>query len=75
LADDWGFVKGYNFAFPRFHIDFYFVPFKRDFEVGGDPGAMDAPFFSALVANLKSINFTNKELHSTVEILDEKFLM
>ncbi len=66
--------RGYDL--PRYGADGLFGPetkeavqsFKRDFKVGGDPGAMDAPFFSALVANLKSINFTNKELHSTVEI-------
>ena len=66
--------RGYDL--PKYGADGLFGPetkdavqsFKRDFKVGGDSVAMDTPFFSALLSNLKSINFTNQELQSTVQI-------
>ena len=74
-------LKGLNrgYDLPKFGADGLFGPetkdavqsFKRDYKVGGDSGAMDTPFFSALLANLKSINFTNKDLSSTVQTSKE----
>ena len=72
-----GLERGYDL--PKYGADGLFGPetkeavqsFKRDFKVGGDPGAMDPPFFSALLANLRSMNFTNKDLHSTVQTSKE----
>jgi len=66
--------RGYDL--PKYGADGLFGPetkdavqsFKRDFKVGGESGAMDSSFFSALLNNLKSINFTNKDLQSTVQI-------
>jgi peptidoglycan hydrolase-like protein with peptidoglycan-binding domain len=69
--------RGYDL--PKYGADGLFGPetkdavqsFKRDFKVGGDSVAMDTPFFSALLSNLKSINFTNQELQSTVQVSKE----